>query len=251
MSDLLRVEEIEKSFDGLKALDSFSCTVRQGEIVGLLGPNGAGKTTLFNIVTGLYLPDAGRVFFKGKSVETAPPYHRTRYGMAWTFQEIRLAPTLSVLDNVLASFRSQPGEKLLHLVFHPRLCAAQERSNRMTAMQLLEESGLLPEKDNSASDLSYGQQKMLSLVCLLASRPALALLDEPVAGIAPEWRSQIISKIKALPNQGCSVVVIEHDVDTLLQICDRLIFMDTGRSLCEGAPDVVLSDPRVIEAYLG
>lgn len=247
---LLEANNLDKRFDGIKALDDFSASIRNGEVLGLIGPNGAGKTTLFNVLTGFIPPDNGSVSLNGKDITGAAPHKIANQGISRTFQNLRLIRQVSVLDNVLLSFREQPGERLMNVFFRWGKCKNQEAANRKEAMALLEETGLSEKADDPAEDLSYGQQKLLSLVCCLAAKSDFLLLDEPVAGIAPEMIEKILGIIRGLPSKGKSVILIEHNLDAVMQVCDRVIFMDAGAKVSEGTPEEVRNDPRVIEAYI-
>lgn len=246
----LEIAELDKSFDGIKALVGFSCSLRGGEILGLIGPNGAGKTTLFNVLTGFLPADGGEAVFRGKNLLKTPPHKIANLGIARTFQKLRLIRQVSVLDNVLLAFKNQPGERLGNIFFRWRRCAAAEASNRRKALSLLENVGLAAKANDPAEALSYGQQKLLSIVMCLAADANLLLLDEPVAGIAPEMREKILAIIKELPQQGKSAIVIEHDMEAIRDVCGRVIFMDVGKKVSEGTAEEVRNDPRVIEAYL-
>ena len=247
---LLEVDGLNKNFDGVKALADLSCSLRHGEIIGLMGPNGAGKTTLLNVISGFILPDGGNVIFKGKNITGAPPHRIANLGISRTFQNLRLIRQISVLDNVLLSFRKQPGERLGNIFFLWGKSHDQEMSNRNEALELLGEAGLDEKAGDQAGELSYGQQKLLSLVCCLAAKSDLLLLDEPIAGIAPEMIERILVIIRKLPPKGSSVILIEHNVDAIMQTCDRVVFMDAGAKISEGTPIEVRNDPRVIEAYI-
>lgn len=246
----LEIESLDKNFDGVKALSNFTCSVRKGEILGLLGPNGAGKTTLFNVITGFLKADRGKATFRGVNLLDVPPHRIVRASIARTFQKLRLIRRLSVLENVLLTFRDQPGEQLGNVFFRWKVSARSETENQNRAIQILEEAGLAEKLHDPADDLSYGQQKLLSLVCCLASGAELLLLDEPVAGIAPAMIEKILSIIRDLPGQGKSVVLIEHNLEVVMQVCERVIFMDAGAKVSEGTPEEVRNDPKVIEAYI-
>jgi len=248
---VLEINDLHKHFDGVVALAGFSCTVREREILGLIGPNGSGKTTLFNVIGGFLTPDSGNVVYRGSSVVRLTPHRVAAAGVARTFQDLRLVRQLSVLDNVLLSFRNQPGERLANIFFRWSSCKSHETASRKKAMLLLEDCGLAEKANDPAEDLSYGQQKLLSLVCCLAAKADLLLLDEPVAGIAPEMVDRILRLVRDLPSRGKSVILIEHDLDAMMQVCDRVVFMGAGAKVVEGTFEEVRNTPRVIEAYLG
>ncbi len=250
MTSLASTQSLSVHFDGVVALADFSCTVGEREIVGLLGPNGAGKTTLFNVMTGLIVPDSGAAEFRGQALVGRPAHKIANMGIARTFQDIRLVRRITVLENILLCFNDQPGERLFDVFFRPGLCKHHETGNYKKACGLLETAGLSDKANDLADNLSYGQQKLLSLVCCLATNAELLLLDEPVAGIAPEMTERILAIIADLPRQKKSAVVIEHDIDAVKGIAHRMVFMDAGRKICEGTPDRVLNDPRVIKAYI-
>lgn len=250
MSALADFQGLEKRLDGVVALDGFSMSVGQAEIIGLLGPNGAGKTTLLNVVTGFLALDRGRATFKGKRLIGVRPDRITNFGMSRTFQDLRLIRQLTVLQNVLLCFTNQSGERFFDVFLLPRQNARQEAFNRKRAEVLLDKAGLADEAGNLADNLSYGQQELLSLVCCLATDAELLLLDEPIAGIAPEMIGKILSILQGLPGQGQSAIVIEHNVGALTEVCSRLVFMEAGRMVCEGPPTDVLNDSRVIEACI-
>jgi ABC-type branched-subunit amino acid transport system ATPase component len=250
MNSLAGMQSLSKHFNGVVALAAFSCAVAEREILGLLGPNGAGKTTLFNVLTGLLAPDSGTADFKGQALIGRPVHKIANLGIARTFQNLRLIRRITVLENVMLCFKNQPGENLFNVFLRPGLCKRHEVGIREKALALLASAGLAEKANDLADNLSYGQQKLFSIVCCLAADADLLLLDEPVAGIAPEMAERILAIIADLPKQGKSAIVIEHDIDALKSIAHRMIFMDAGRKICEGTPDEVLNDPRVIEADL-
>jgi ABC-type branched-subunit amino acid transport system ATPase component len=250
MNVVLEIKRLSKSFDGLRALDDFSCSIRFGEILGLIGPNGAGKTTFFNVLSGFLVPDFGVITFKGKDITGMSSHRIANIGISRTFQSLRFIRQISVLDNVLLSFKQQPGEKLRNIFFNWGYSQKQERENQEIALALLTEVGLANKVNELAENLSYGQQKLLSLVCCLAAKSELILLDEPVAGIAPEMTERILKTIRELPVKGTTVIMIEHNLDAITQVCNRVIFMDAGNKVSEGTPETVKNDPRVIQAYI-
>ncbi len=250
MSRWFEIRGLEKRFDGITALADFSNTVHEGEILGLLGPNGAGKTTLFNVISGFIPTDSGKTTFRGVDITRFSPHRIANTGIARTFQNLRLIRQLSVLDNVLLSFRQQPGERLDNVFFRNAMIRKVETENTQVAISLLEETGLGHKVNDLAGNLSYGQQKLLSLVCSLAGKADLLLLDEPVAGVAPAMIEKILGIISELPGQGKSIVLIEHNLDVVMQVCDRVVFMDAGMIVSEGTPEEVRNDPKVIESYI-
>jgi len=246
----LKVKKVSKYFDGITALEDFSCSVNSGEIVGLIGPNGAGKTTLFNVITGFIRPDNGLALFNDFDLNKMSPFRINQLGIARTFQEIRLIRRLSVIENVLLSFRDHPGDSLLSSFIAMKAISRIEDNNIHIAEKLLEKAGLDKKKYVQAEDLSYGQQKILSILCCLASNAELLLLDEPVAGVAPELLKIVLDIIQELALQGKSIIIIEHNMEVIMNICEKVIFMDSGRNICEGTPEAVRNDPKVIEAYI-
>jgi len=250
MNHILKIIDICKNFNGIKALDHFSCEINKSKIVGLIGPNGAGKTTLFNIITGFLKCDNGIILFQDKNILDSSPDEISLYGITRTFQNLRIIKQLTVLENVMLSFKYQIGESFFNAIFKKRIVDKHEKLNRDKAMSFIEYADLIDKTYEMAGDLSYGQQKLLNLICCLASDAELLLLDEPVAGINPKMIEKILSIILELPGKGKSVVLIEHNMDAIMQICHHVIFLDEGKKICEGTPEQVRNDPNVIDAYL-
>jgi ABC-type branched-subunit amino acid transport system ATPase component len=250
MNSILNIKSVYKSFNGVRALNNFSCEVTENNIVGLIGPNGAGKSTLFNVITGFIEIDQGDVEFRGKVISKYPSHKIINLGISRTFQNLRLINQMSVIDNILLCFNNQSGEELQNIFFRPSAISKVEGENLIKALNLLKYADIEDKANTLVGSLSFGQQKLLSLLCCLAADSKLLLLDEPIAGINQEMREKILAVISDLPSKGKSIILIEHNMDVVMRICDKLIFMDSGIKLSEGSPEEVRNDPKVINAYL-
>jgi neutral amino acid transport system ATP-binding protein len=249
---ILEAEGVVKYFGGLRAVDGATMDVREGSITALIGPNGAGKTTLFNVLTGFYRGDAGEARFQDVSIIRRPPYAIARLGMVRTFQITKALSRMPVIDNMTLAAREQPGERLVNVVFRPRVVRRREAEVHEQAMELLDVFDLTKLADQYAGTLSGGQRKLLELARALMTRPRLLLLDEPMAGINPTLGRRLLEHMRTLrTEEGVTFLFIEHDMEVVMNHSDRVIVMAEGRVIAEGEPQEVRRDQAVIDAYLG
>ncbi|WP_058365213.1 ABC transporter ATP-binding protein [Haloparvum sedimenti] len=248
---LLSTDGLVKEFGGLRAVDDLSVSVEEGEIVGVMGPNGAGKSTFFNCVSGVIKPDAGTVTLDGADVTGDAPESLAHRGLVRTFQDTRELETMTVRDNVRLAAPDQPGERTLPALLRSGAMQDHEATVRERADELIETFELDHLADEYSSNLSGGQRKLLELARALMLDPEVLMLDEPFAGVNPTLTREIADRIRDLNEKGMTVVVIEHEIETLSELVDRLVVLQQGGLLVEGDPEDVLSDERVIEAYLG
>lgn len=248
---MLGVEKVVKNFGGVRAVDGCSFTVERGSITGLIGPNGAGKTTLFNIITGFYRPDAGKVYFDGRRIDGLMPHKVARRALCRTFQIVRELKEMTVLENLMLVPQGQCGERIWNAWFNFSKVRKQEVELEGKALRMLEFVELLSLRNELAKNLSVGQKKLLELARVLMAEPRMILLDEPGAGVNPTLMKKLTAKIEELRVQGKTFLLIEHNMDLITQLCDTVIVMDKGRRLTQGTPLEIKKDPRVLEAYLG
>lgn len=235
---LLEILNLSKNFGGLQVLQDVSFAMDEGEIMGLIGPNGAGKSTLFNVITGIYRPDAGSIRFQGKNLVGLKPHRVCRRGIARTFQLVRICPSMTVLDNVMvgAVYGRKDGSKRA----------------REEALECLEILNLLDAKDTVSAHLTYSDRRLVEIARAIASRPGLALLDEPLAGLNPAETEQVMRVIRDIrKTRGVSIIWIEHKMDAVFNLCDRIVVLDYGRKIAEGRPNEIANNKKVVEAYLG
>jgi branched-chain amino acid transport system ATP-binding protein len=251
IATLLELRHVTMQFGGVTALSEVDLHVDKGEIAGLIGPNGAGKTTVFNVVTGVFQPTSGDIFFDGKSLLGKKRYQVTKLGVARTFQNIRLFPDMTALENVLvgadAHHRTSVPSAMLRLPRH----RTEEREGRIRARELLELVGIPHRAEETARNLPYGDQRRVEIARALATEPKLLLLDEPAAGFNPREKRALSDLIRTVRDSGYTILLIEHDMGLVMNICDRISVLDFGRKIAEGIPAEIQANERVINAYLG
>jgi branched-chain amino acid transport system ATP-binding protein len=249
---MLRAEGIRVSFGGVRAVDGVSLHVAPHGSLGIIGPNGSGKTTTFNVLAGEQRAEAGQVTLGGRDITGAAPHRIARLGLVRTFQNLRLFPNMTVLENVLVGGHMRQPRALWRQLLRPPATGAREREERARAAALVEEVGLADRLGAYASDLSYGQTKRLELARALNAEPRVLLLDEPTAGMNDRQAREILDLVRAVQaRRGLALVVIEHNVPELARFVERMIALDAGRVIAEGRPEEVVRDPRVVAAYLG
>ncbi|MEE3719339.1 ABC transporter ATP-binding protein [Tumidithrix elongata RA019] len=248
---ILKAENLSKAFGGIKAVQNARIEVPTGSITGLIGPNGAGKTTFFNLLSNFLKPDLGTVQLMGVPIQGKPPHAIAQLGMVRTFQVPRVLSRLSVLENMLLAAQGQIGEKFWNAWFQATKIAEQERQNREKARHILESIGMIHMAGNYAGSLSGGQRKLLEIGRALMSDPKLILLDEPAAGVNPALIEEICGHIQQWNQSGLSFLIIEHNMDVIMSLCDRVWVLAEGRYLADGTPEEVCCNPQVLEAYLG
>ena len=251
MSTYLEVEGLNKRFGGLQALNECSFTIAKGRITCLVGPNGAGKTTIFNAITGFLTPDTGTVSFTGTKLDGLSPQTIVRHGIARTFQNLRLFVDLSALDNVLIGIRGQFGEEPLGAIFRPLHTLRAQRQRVLEAMAILEHVGLAARARELVRNLSYGEQKLLTVARVLATGAELLLLDEPASGMSAGALDNIMALLRRLQTEGKTLLVVEHNTRVVQQIADDVLFLHQGHLMAQGTPQEIINDPALAEIYFG
>ncbi|MCU9612831.1 ABC transporter ATP-binding protein [Caldibacillus lycopersici] len=249
---LLHIQNVGIRFGGLRAVANFTLKLNQGELIGLIGPNGAGKTTVFNLLTGVYAPTEGEIFFNGERINGLPPYKVTRKGISRTFQNIRLFNELSVLDNVKIAYHSLAKHSIFSSIFRFPKHFSGEKEMEEKSIEFLKIFHLDHVKEEKAKNLPYGQQRRLEIARALAAGPKLLLLDEPAAGMNPQETKELMELISFIRNEfNLTILLIEHDMKLVMGVCEKISVLDHGQLIAHGTPEEIRKHPKVIEAYLG
>jgi branched-chain amino acid transport system ATP-binding protein len=251
MEELLAVQNLDKYFGGLRAVNEVSFTVRRGDFFGLIGPNGAGKTTIFNLISGFLRPSAGTIVYRGKDVTHQPPHVIAAHGMARTFQKINVFPDLSTLENVLIGRHLQTKAGFIRAIGQTGRWRDEERNAKESAMRILKSVGLTGWEHRKAKHLPFGSQRALGIAVALATNPTLLLLDEPASGMNSEDKKYVAELIRTIHDSGITILLVEHDMSLVMSLCKRILVVDFGTMIAEGPPGEIQRNEKVIEIYLG
>lgn len=248
---LLKVENLSKSFGGVNAVENVSFEVKKGEIVAVIGPNGAGKTTLFNLVTGVIPATSGKITFKGVSIIGKRPYQIASLGMTRTFQNLQVFNNMTVIENVMTGSHIRLKTGILSSGLRLPNVYKEEKEVMQKALQCLEQVGIADLAFERAETLPYGNQRLLEIARAVAAEPSFILLDEPMAGLNPQESRNLVNVLKNMRKQGMTFLFVEHDMETVMSIADKIVVLDYGKKIAEGTPEEIASNPKVIAAYLG
>ncbi len=248
---MLKVADLSKVFGGLTALRDVSFSITEGSITGIIGPNGAGKTTLFNIITGIYSLTTGDVYFNGSSISGLPPEKLARNGLVRTFQNIELFDQMTVLENVMVGLHSRTASGIVSCILKLPAQLNEERKTRETASWWLDYCGIGDLSDSIAANLPFGKGRLLEIARAMAMNPRIIFMDEPAAGLNTKETSHLADLIRRIRDSGVTVVIVEHDMELIMDICDSIVVLDLGRKIAEGTPRQIQENPDVIAAYLG
>jgi len=247
----LHIRNLFKEFDGIKAVDDLSLAVDDNSITALVGPNGSGKTSVFNLITGFLKPNRGWIFFDGADITTVNPYQIVQRGIARTFQNIRLFPQISVLDNVMLGLNYEKGESFFAALLQTKKMKEEEGRNIKRAEEILRFVGLIEKRNELAENLSHGQRKLLELARIIALDPKVFLLDEPTAGLFPETKRTMFNLIRYLKGKGKTILFIEHDINSVMDVAEKIIVLNYGKKIAEGSPQEIRENKEVQRVYSG